>query len=466
MKKTNLSWAFVLLVICLSSCSSKPKDAKECIMQFLEYLKEGNAKKGDDISSDNYWDWRKELEKYSQDTNRTSTVFNIAQKYNPQWEPETFIQSEDIDEVWDNDLSRLEKIHGRYNNKDVVFYVYFDKHYYDRKNKEYLLYDFEGFLKMDSIITINGIKVKKGTNCADIHFLAYSDIKGVVSCVNEFNKSVKNRKPSYKLFPNAKGFGNSIIIDSIASVIQSVTINLTKDLSLKNYKVECSGGKIFYVEADSYDYDSETYSYIIKNSIGLYNYEKKILDICTKYDYEYELSDKPKTDVDAWKLAKSILEKAKAEEKRRIEEEKKRKEEEERRAYQQNRVNYYKKIGLVIKEIRMVSGKDKDGDPTKGIKINVFNPTNKTIKYLIIYVAAVNRVNDVMGRKTCRGIGPIEPRGGGSYDFDDLFYDYNDIIDDISASVELVYTDGTRKTVKWKDAMSTGGFDEDWWYDY
>lgn len=474
MRKVNLLWAFtLLLVICLSSCSSEPKNAQECVMQFLQYLKENKVRKGDEISA---FYGLNEIEKFCYDKYRTNTAFNVAQKYAPQWEPEKVVLDKDVYTFYDNSdysfsyssYNQINKIHALYDNKDVIFYIDVIT---NGDNKEYKLLDFEGFLNTDTIITVPyGVEIKKGTNCADIHFLQYSDnIVEIVSCVNEFNKSVTNRKPSYKFYPEAKNFGNYIIVDSVAPVVQSVTVNLDKRFYLENYKVQCTGGKIFYVDKDYND----TSSYIIKNSIGLYKYQKKIADICTKYNYEYKVSDKPKTDVDAWILVKDVAKKAKsvekkriAEEKRRKAEEEKRKAEEEKRAYRQSRVNYYRKVGLVIKDIRMTKGKDKDGDPIKGVDIEIFNPTNKTIKYLIIYVAALNRVNDVISRKTCRGIGPIEPLSTYSYNFDDVFYDYNDIVDDISVNIELQYTDGSRKSVKWKDAQTTGGFDAKWWYDY
>ena len=123
----------------------------------------------------------------------------------------------------------------------------------------------------------------------------------------------------------------------------------------------------------------------------------------------------------------------------------------------------YSKLGLMIREVEMTRGKDRDGDNTKGIKFEIFNPTNKTIKYVVAYVSGINGVGDVTtGQKGCRGIGPIEPYGGGSWDFDDVLYDKNDIIVDLSVSFQVIYKNGTSKTVRVKDALYKGWFDANW----
>ena len=123
----------------------------------------------------------------------------------------------------------------------------------------------------------------------------------------------------------------------------------------------------------------------------------------------------------------------------------------------------YSKLGLMIREVEMTRGKDRDGDNTKGIKFEIFNPTNKTIKYVVAYVSGINGVGDVTtGQKGCRGIGPIEPYGGGSWDFDDVLYDKNDIIVDLRVSFQVIYKNGTSKTVRVKDALYKGWFDANW----
>ncbi len=115
-------------------------------------------------------------------------------------------------------------------------------------------------------------------------------------------------------------------------------------------------------------------------------------------------------------------------------------------------VNKYANIGLIITDLQMTRG-SKNGVRTKGIKFSVFNPTHKTIKYVIANMHAVNKFNDRMSYdQRCRGIGPVDSHDYGSWDFNDVFDDENDVIDDLMVSFTVVYTNGTSKLIRWKDA--------------
>ena len=54
--------------------------------------------------------------------------------------------------------------------------------------------------------------------------------------------------------------------------------------------------------------------------------------------------------------------------------------------------------------------------------------------------------------QNCRGIGPVAPHDFGEWTFDNVFEDRNDVIDDISAYFTIVYSSGSSKDVKWKNA--------------
>ena len=124
----------------------------------------------------------------------------------------------------------------------------------------------------------------------------------------------------------------------------------------------------------------------------------------------------------------------------------------------------YAKIGLIITNIQMTRGKNDDGIPSKGIKFTVFNPTHKTIKYVIADMHAVNRFNDrVSYNERCRGMGPVDSHEYGSWDFEDVFPDKNDIIDDLKVSFQVVYTNGTSRSIRWKDAY-VEDFKTSWFY--
>jgi len=116
-------------------------------------------------------------------------------------------------------------------------------------------------------------------------------------------------------------------------------------------------------------------------------------------------------------------------------------------------VKKYAKIGIIFTDLEITRGTNNNGTPIKGIKCRFFNPTNKTIKYVIAHCYPINGVGDVMGYpQNYRGIGPIASHDFGEFTFDDVFEDRNDVIDDIGAYFTIVYSNGSSKDVKWKSA--------------
>jgi hypothetical protein len=57
-----------------------------------------------------------------------------------------------------------------------------------------------------------------------------------------------------------------------------------------------------------------------------------------------------------------------------------------------------------------------------GFNLSFYNKSKKTIKYIYITVTAFNPVDDIIGTKTVKAIGPITESDVGSYDFKDTFY--------------------------------------------
>lgn len=116
-------------------------------------------------------------------------------------------------------------------------------------------------------------------------------------------------------------------------------------------------------------------------------------------------------------------------------------------------VNKYNNVGLIITELQMTNGTTDNGVAAKGVKFTIFNPTHKTIKYVIAVCQAVNKFNDKISNiQRCRGMGPIDSHEYGSWDFNDVFPDRNDVIDDVSVYFQVIYTNGSTKTIRWKDA--------------
>ena len=87
-----------------------------------------------------------------------------------------------------------------------------------------------------------------------------------------------------------------------------------------------------------------------------------------------------------------------------------------------------------------------------GMKFGVYNCFNKTIKYVEFTMTNYNAVGDVQrddfghSSKTVKGIGPIAPEDGGTYVFDDVFWDDRDVIEKTRlVNVKFIFTDGTTK---------------------
>lgn len=92
-----------------------------------------------------------------------------------------------------------------------------------------------------------------------------------------------------------------------------------------------------------------------------------------------------------------------------------------------------------------------------GKKFMFYNCFNKRIKYINITLTAYNGVGDIqrddIGRSSVklRGIGPIEKGDIASYDWDELFWDDNDIIDEVLiTNISFTFFDGTTKSYSGK----------------
>lgn len=88
-----------------------------------------------------------------------------------------------------------------------------------------------------------------------------------------------------------------------------------------------------------------------------------------------------------------------------------------------------------------------------GKKFKFYNCFNKRIKYINITLTAYNSVGDIqhddIGRSSAklRGIGPIEKGDIASYDWDEIFWDDNDIIDEVRiTNITFTFFDGTTKS--------------------
>ena len=117
--------------------------------------------------------------------------------------------------------------------------------------------------------------------------------------------------------------------------------------------------------------------------------------------------------------------------------------------------NFYNELNrrqiFILKELYSYS------DYKFGKKFTFYNCFNKRIKYVNITLTAYNAVGDIqrddIGRSSAkiRGIGPIEKGNIASYDWDELFWDDNNIINKVLiTNITFTFFDGTTKSYSGK----------------
>ena len=91
-----------------------------------------------------------------------------------------------------------------------------------------------------------------------------------------------------------------------------------------------------------------------------------------------------------------------------------------------------------------------------GLELKFYNCFKKTIKYIQFETKAYNSVGDLQrdyfGKSLSKGkcIGPIEPGDTGTYDFDELYYDANDVISRVCVT-KVIFTFMDNSTVTYTD---------------
>lgn len=85
-------------------------------------------------------------------------------------------------------------------------------------------------------------------------------------------------------------------------------------------------------------------------------------------------------------------------------------------------------------------------DYSIGFNISLSNFNAKTIKYAFITVTATNPVDDKVGTKTVKAIGPIKQSDIGSYEFENVIYSRTAKYLSIDL-VKIQYMDGTKRTI-------------------
>lgn len=86
-----------------------------------------------------------------------------------------------------------------------------------------------------------------------------------------------------------------------------------------------------------------------------------------------------------------------------------------------------------------------------GVKVRIYNPSKKTIKYVWFSFSGYNTVGDRVSSRgksliTTRGIGPIRPDEEGSYEYEYVWF--TDIVESVKLTfIKLQYMDGTFKLI-------------------
>lgn len=97
-----------------------------------------------------------------------------------------------------------------------------------------------------------------------------------------------------------------------------------------------------------------------------------------------------------------------------------------------------------------------------GFDINMLNLSSKSIKYVYMTVNIYNPVDDLIGKKTVRGIGPIEGNSNASFSFENVMY--SNIATKLSLeTIKLQFFDGTTKLLSREAIKSI--MKRDWEYE-
>lgn len=109
-------------------------------------------------------------------------------------------------------------------------------------------------------------------------------------------------------------------------------------------------------------------------------------------------------------------------------------------------LDYYKKYPVSVYSWSW--GSKNEYSNYKGVDVEFYNSSKKTIKYVHVTFQAVNSVGDPISgaTKTVKGIGPIEPGSFGAYSFEDVWYS-NTINKVKIIKIKVEYMDNTIKII-------------------
>jgi hypothetical protein len=117
----------------------------------------------------------------------------------------------------------------------------------------------------------------------------------------------------------------------------------------------------------------------------------------------------------------------------------------------QNYIEKQRAVGIILLDYSV----DDVSEVTDGVNASfeVFNPTNKVIKYVTFYVSGINPVGDVVYNvrqhsniSEFRGVGPIKPNESANYEWEYAWF--TDVVEKLKITkVKIQYMDGSTKIV-------------------
>lgn len=248
------------------------------------------------------------------------------------------------------------------------------------------------------------------------------DKEGLFYIAGTFYDSLKTYLKTYKLYFDAKDFA--------ISKASNGSLYVPSNNNISKYQVQAYASEGFLYYNDELDKI---------NSRSLINYSENYFEGKTDAEIRLSLNNM----------------------KKELDEMDRLREEEARKSAARAK---YEKVGLVITDVDVSHGTNRYGESTTGLKFEIFNPTKKTIKYVIAIVQGINKFEDPVTQRTkLRGMGPIDPYSSGSWDFSDAFDDKNGIIDDLRGSFQVIYTDGSSRTVSLSAGYADSNFSPSLW---
>ena len=408
-KSTSLIIACMCIIL-LSACDNSKKEAEAIIKNFITAVNSDEMVKANELYP-NYSGWKFNLRKVNI---KSLTIKRIEYEKRPE-DNGTVIDCY-VSTVYDGDKIIKWKLRKKDNEtsfkilKSYGFYeldkqVFKDKMGCDvRTNSKVNNDDFSPFF--DDVISD--------------HSMAKSTMKAInaVELVRKYIKTLSEDKElSYTLYPKSKSFYSCVECNPSSFNIRRVSYDGTIE---KKTFIVSSDSISFYVKDD-----------LIINSKGYYIYTEKLNYLiamggklsCSPDNCDVEVMQSLFRDCD------------------KIEQEKAEKQQKEQTKQQ------FKKLGIGI-----VSFGLNGSGSNKGIKIEVFNVTDKIIKYVIISVVGFDPVGGKVWDNgyvsKCRIIGPLEPGESGDISFEELWKNKFHIVDSVGLTqITVMYKDGSSKTI-------------------